>query len=560
MRVAVVGSGVSGLAATWLLNEYSGHTVHLYESDSRPGGHANTVRYTPRDAGSGRGEVGIDVDTGFIVFNPSTYPNFLRFLRLHANTEKVILPTEMTFSVSRDGGAFEWAGKNLFTVFCQAKNLLDPGMWRLVWDVARFNATAGRILLENDRQEQSIGEYLDQEGYSASFRDNYLIPMTAAIWSTPADKCSMEFPATTLIQFLHNHHLLQITGKPSWLTLKGGSKSYVNQILSNLDESHLHLSAPVRSLTRLSEGGTNASQILLRTSSGISETYDHIILACHSDEAIRILRNGEGIEGGSGITPREETILGLFTWNRNEVVLHSDVRLMPKARSAWSCWNYLTQSGVDGNGNRKANSDGVSLQVLCFITAHVPVNAGVRISTGHVNGMNDLQHISESKYGPVLVTLNAPFEPRKELIAGRWRYDHPVLDSNAIAAQQRMHEIQGTSGVSFAGAYLRYGFHEDGFTSGLVAAMALSSQQGPGKETVRPPFPIEYAARDVRRSAIVKLVAAVFDIIEASGARALVGFVASAVLDEEEVFCFEAPETVLRVHISRYCDGEEADR
>lgn len=176
MKVAVVGSGVSGLAATWLLNEHSDHTVHLYEADSRAGGHAHTVRYTPKGA-AGNADDEIDVDTGFIVFNPSTYPNFLRFLRMHASTKGLILPTEMTFSVSRDGGAFEWAGKNLSTVFCQAKNLLDPNMWRLVWDVARFNATAGRILLENEGSEasQSIGQYMDKEGYSLSFQDNYLI-------------------------------------------------------------------------------------------------------------------------------------------------------------------------------------------------------------------------------------------------------------------------------------------------------------------------------------------------------------------------------------------------
>ncbi|KAG6919230.1 hypothetical protein DXG01_008026 [Tephrocybe rancida] len=469
MRVAVVGSGVSGLAATWLLNEHSDHTVDLYESDARPGGHAHTVKYTPR----GKDKESIDVDTGFIVFNPSTYPNFLRFLRLHQATAELILPTEMTFSVSRDGGLFEWAGKNLFTVFCQAKNLLDPTMWRLIWDVARFNATAGRILLQDNQQNLSIGGYLEQEGYSASFRDNYLIPMTAAIWSTPADKCAIDFPALTLIQFLHNHHLLQITGKPSWLTVKGGSKAYVDQILSKLSETRLHLSSPVQSLTRLSE-----SKLLLKTRTGISETYDHVILACHSDDAVRILRNGEGIKGGRGITPQEEKILDAFQWNRNEVVLHSDDRLMPR-----------------------------------------------RLSSPSTDGMNDLQHIPESKYGPVLVTLNAPFQPHDDLVAGRWKYDHPVLDHNAVKAQQQMSLIQGVDGVSFAGAYLRYGFHEDGFTSGLVAAAALSSSSPEGKKTVRPPFVIEYAAKDVRRSFGVELLAVMFAWVEVSGARALVGLV-----------------------------------
>ncbi|KAG6816409.1 hypothetical protein H0H87_006213 [Tephrocybe sp. NHM501043] len=312
MRVAVVGSGVSGLAATWLLNEHSDHTVDLYEADSRPGGHAHTVKYSPK----GQGGESVDVDTGFIVFNPNTYPNFLRFLRLNKRMADLILPSEMTFSVSRDGGTFEWAGKNLFTVFCQSKNLFDPAVWRLLWDVARFNATAGRILLQDDQTSLSI------------------------------------------------------------------------------------------------------------------------------------------------------------------------------------------------------------------------------------DGMNDLQHIPESKYGPVLVTLNPPFEPQGGLTAGRWKYDHPVLNHNvssspihfvapinnlpqAVRAQQQMPLIQGVDGVSFAGAYLRYGFHEDGFTSGLAAVAALSSGDG---NSVRPPFPIEYAMKDVRRSPGVELLAAMFEWIEASGLRALVGMASGAFL------------------------------
>ncbi|RDB14864.1 hypothetical protein Hypma_016412 [Hypsizygus marmoreus] len=501
MKVAIVGSGVSGLAATWLLNEHSDHTVHLYEADARPGGHAHTVSYTP--PGSRNGD-SVDVDTGFIVFNPSTYPNFLRLLRMHGSTRGLVTPTEMTFSVSRDGGAFEWAGKNLFAVFCQLSNLFDLGMWRMLWDVVRFNATAGKVLLEKQDgvdEEESIGQYLDREGYSLAFRDNYLIPMTAAIWSTPPDKCAMDFPARTLIQFLHNHHLLQITGKPSWLTLKGGSKAYVNQILSTLPHSQLHLSTPVASITRLNA----SSKVLLKTEGGANEEYDHVILACHSDDAVRILRAGAG-ESGSGITPDEERILGAFRWSRNEVVLHSDVRLMPKRRQAWSCWNYLTNSTIDERGRRKDNAD-------------------TFFSLNRTYGMNDLQHIPESRYGPVLVTLNPPFQPLDELTRGRWRYDHPVLDAKAVRAQKELPTIQGKHGVSFAGAYLRYGFHEDGFTSGLVAAAALSSLSASKTEnenenekgTVRPPFPIEYAAQEVKWTVGRRVLAGVFDLVQDVG-------------------------------------------
>ncbi|KAJ6544646.1 FAD/NAD(P)-binding domain-containing protein [Mycena vulgaris] len=484
MKVAVVGSGVSGLGATWLLNEYSDHEVHLYEVDTRPGGHANTVKFTPPGK---QPEDGVYVDTGFIVFNPSTYPNFIKFLNLHAIK---ILPTEMTFSVSRDGGLFEWAGSNLMTIFCQPYRLVDPDMWRLIYDVLRFNACARSIITGDSDAECSIGDYLDREGYSDSFKDNYLIPMTACIWSTPPDKCAMDFPARTLIQFLNNHHLLQITGKPSWLTLEGGSRVYVNKILSKLPAAQLHLSTPIKSVS--TEVGS--SKVQLTTASGAAETYDHVIFACHSDTALSILQAGEGM------TAEEQKILGMFQWNRNEAVLHSDVKLMPQSRLAWSCWNYLTQSVLDSQGRRKANSDQVSLTY----------------------GMNDLQHISEAKYGPVLVTLNPPFEPREGTLAGRYQYAHPVLDANAVRAQKLMPKIQRARGLSYAGAYLKYGFHEDGFASGLAAASHLIS------DPTTLPFAIDLEVD--RRPGSARAAVMFFALFEATGARGVVGFVGTWVL------------------------------
>lgn len=443
MKVAVIGSGVSGLAATWLLNEHSQHEVHLYEADSRLGGHANTVDFTP--PGSKTGE-SVPVDTGFIVMNPTTYPNFLRFLKTRPGVS--ILPTEMTFSVSRDRGLFEWAGKNLSTIFCQITRLLDPQMWRLIYDVLRFNACSRRLIMDEQWHkptpdggkigqtglELSIGEYLDREGYSQSFRDNYLIPMTACIWSTPPDTCFADFPARTLIQFFNNHHLLQITGKPSWLTINRGSKQYVQSIISNLPKDRLHLSSAVTAVHSKNKG------FWVVTANEASD-YDHVIFACHSDTAHSILKRSEGA------TEEELNTLGSFKWSRNEVVLHSDERLMPRNRIAWSCWNFLTSSVVQADGTKKANADVVSLTY----------------------GMNDLQSIPYNKYGAVLVTLNPPFEPEASKVAGRYKYDHPVLDAQAILLQSRMGRIQGMRGISYAGAYLRYGFHEDGFTSGLRA-------------------------------------------------------------------------------------------
>ncbi|KAK7677754.1 hypothetical protein QCA50_019306 [Cerrena zonata] len=352
MKIAVVGSGVAGLSATWLLNEHSDHEVHLFEASNRPGGHANTVTYTPQNGKP------VDVDTGFIVFNPSTYPNFINFLNRYPSLRSAILPTEMTFAVSRDRGAFEWAGNNLFTVFAQPSRLLDPNMWRLIYDVLRFNTCARRVAMEYSKvnEDVSIGDYLNREGYSDAFRDNYLIPLTAAVWSTPPDKCALDFPARTLIQFMSNHHLLQITGKPSWLTLKGGSRVYVDQIIYNLPKSQLHLSTPVVSVSTDPQTNSSRSPMTLKTADGKTETFDHIILACHSDTALKLLRAGD-----SGTTVDEEQILGAFKWNRNEAVLHSDIELMPKRRLAWSCWNYLTSSATTRDGKTKANVDQVAL-------------------------------------------------------------------------------------------------------------------------------------------------------------------------------------------------------
>ncbi|KAH9841479.1 uncharacterized protein C8Q71DRAFT_331646 [Rhodofomes roseus] len=499
MKVAVVGSGVAGLAATWVLNEYSEHEVHLYEAD-RIGGHANTVSFTIA------GEV-VDVDTGFIVFNPTTYPNFLRFLCLYPSLKARIQATDMTFSVSRDNGAFEWGGASLGAVFCQAQHLLDPNHWRMLYDVVRFNACARRLLDSRTcglyaSEEISIGEYLRREEYSQSFIDNYLIPMTAAIWSTPPDKCALDFSARTLIQFMHNHHLLQIFGKPSWLTLAGGSKCYVNRILSNLPAAQLHLSRVKSAKVRKVHG------IELKTASGERAVYDHVIFACHSDTALDILR------AGGGATPEEERILGAFEWNENVAVLHFDNALMPERRATWSCWNYLTASEEGKDGRKKANVDRVSLTYW----------------------MNALQHIPERDYGPLCVTLNPPFEPDPSRVIGEYHYEHPVLNAKAIRAQQEMPRIQGERGISFAGAWLKYGFHEDGFTSGMRAAAALlracpspsahesaSSDTGEGPSETTLPFEILDADRECEEDGATMLLALFFDVLEGTWLRAIIG-------------------------------------
>ncbi|KAF9220868.1 FAD/NAD(P)-binding domain-containing protein [Gyrodon lividus] len=503
MKIAVIGSGVSGLAATWLLNEHSDHEVHLFEADNRAGGHANTVRYH-------LGGEDVDVDTyapaslssyplkyclffrGFIVFNPATYPNFLRFLKRYPDI--TILPTEMTFSVSRDYGLFEWAGNNPASVFCQPSRLLDPSMWRLLYDVLRFNACARRLVIDDNSTENcSIGDYLVREGYSGAFCDDYIIPMTAAIWSTPPDKCALEFPARTLVQFMSNHHLLQITGKPSWLTIKGGSRNYVKAILSKLPESQLHLSTPIASVGSVSDGA-----VRVKTAAGQLLEFDFVIMACHSDTTLSLLKEG------SGITEEEEEILARFTWNRNEAVLHNDISLMPKSRRAWSCWNYLTFSSVDAKGVRTANVDKVA---FCLLTPPIADN------------MNDLQHLPADKCGPVLVTLNPPVELARGAVAARFRYDHPVLNTEALLSHKQMNRIQGRRRILYAGAWLGYGFHEDGFTSGLRAVAEHI-------DGVRLPFEIT-SADWVPRTVFV---AHIFDTLERSGIRSVFGKVLSFML------------------------------
>ncbi|KAK0191228.1 hypothetical protein F5146DRAFT_590504 [Armillaria mellea] len=486
MKIAVVGSGAAGLASTWALNEYSDHQVHLYEAEDRIGGHANTV-LLPARAGSEE----CHVDTAFIAFNRCTYPNFLRFLRLDPTIR--ILSTSMSFSVSRDNGFFEWSGKNIWSIFCQRKRLLDPSMWMLLYDIIRFNMCARRLLNGPVELGLSIGEYLHREGYSDSFRDNYLLPMTAGIWSTPPDAFAMTFPAQTLIQFMMNHQLLRVIGKSEWLTIAGGSQEYIKRIIENLPQDQLHLSTPIHSLTNI--GDAAAPQILLTTANGESEAFDRIIFACHSDAALSILK------AGGGLTDEEYQILSAFRWNENECVLHYDEELMPKNREAWSCWNYLAESSVDEYGRTRLNPPRLSITF----------------------GMNALQHLPYAKHGPVLVTLNPPYEPRPEMIIGRWKYDHPLLDANAKRSQARLKCIQGVRSIYYAGAYLKYGFHEDGFTTGLEAAEAVAASCS---SSLRLPFSV---IRDGGQSSEAaspiwcRIAALAFDILEMSGVRRVVG-------------------------------------
>ncbi|KIS66685.1 uncharacterized protein UMAG_04749 [Mycosarcoma maydis] len=491
MKIAVVGGGVSGLSSVWALNEYSSHQVHLFEPLPWIGGHANTVSFASPTSASPASAATTPVDTGFIVFNRVTYPNFLRFLQL---TGVEILNSDMSFSVTRfisslgGYGGFEWAGGSPAALFCQASNLVNPAHWRMVWDIVRFNQQSVDYLREcrqksNKDAQISIGEWLDQRDYSTNFRRNYLIPMTASIWSTPPDTALSSFPALTLLRFMHNHHLLQILDRPQWLTIKNGSRSYVDRILSRLPEERIHQGNQHGHVVAAWIDGRNAKWTLKTADGHKHSGWDRIIFASHADDTLKMLLEGEA--EGLGVGKDVIDTLATFRFSENTAVLHADTRLMPTRRQAWSAWNFLAETiGSSDSTNAKVNAK----QVGDSNRADVD-----RVSLTY--WMNLLQSLPETTYGPVFVTLNpttdpsSPYTPRPDLVLRRQTYTHPLYTPDTVLAQAHLRTLQGTRGAFFVGAWTNYGFHEDGFSSGLRAADAI--------DAVYLPFDIKHAERDV---------------------------------------------------------------
>ncbi|KAI1438648.1 amine oxidase [Xylaria sp. CBS 124048] len=431
-KVAIVGSGSAGVGALWALNR-THHDVYLYEAADRLGGHTNTVEWK-------RGKFRALVDTGFIMLNAATYPNFMSFLR-RANIP--ILTTQTTFSVSRNKGKFEWADSSLDAIFCQRTNLLSPKMWRLVFDIFRFNKFSLDLLRDGDTglngshpsatNLESVGHYLDRQGYSDTFRNDYLIPLTAAIWNMSPDKCALQFPVVMLVRYMWSHHLLDtFTTRPDWLTLQNGAKSYVDAIMKGFPPNHLFLKTAVKHLSNDGNG-----QVRLHLENGRTDVYDHVILATHGDQAFQII--------APSATEEERSIMSNFHTSETTCVLHSDLSLMPKRSKAWSSWNYLTVSSP-WTGK---DIDQVSLTY----------------------NMNFLQHIPREAFGDVLVTLNPIHEPKAETVQGRYSYSHPMFTPETVEALERLPNIQNKRGISYAGAWTGYGFHEDGFSSGLRVAI-----------------------------------------------------------------------------------------
>jgi predicted NAD/FAD-binding protein len=440
-RVAIIGSGISGLAAAHALQGLA--LITLLEAGDYFGGHTHTVDMTLPDA---LGQpITFGVDTGFLVLNERTYPNLLALL---AELDVPIAQSDMSFSVQAPGaapggGVLEWSGSNLSSVFAQRRNLGNRRFWRMLADIVRFNRTTtqlaaqGADLVENSALLQPLGDFLREQGFSDEFRDWYFLPMMGCIWSCPTDQM-LAFPVATMVRFCHNHGLIQITNRPQWYTVAGGARQYVQKIVARIPDARL--SSPVQQVLRDAQGVRVLSRCQGHTR---DERFDAVVFACHSDQTLALLAEGASDE--------ERAVLGAIRYQPNLAVLHTDTGVLPASRRAWAAWNYARSSEAS------TESAQVCLHYL----------------------LNQLQPLPVSQ--PVVVSLNpqTPIDPTR--VVERFEYAHPVFDLAAIRAQTRVPALQGQHHSYFAGAWTGYGFHEDGLKSGLAAAHALMAahQLGP---------------------------------------------------------------------------------
>ena len=419
-RIAVVGTGIAGMSCAWLLSQR--HEVTVFESEPRPGGHSHTV-------GAPCGGATVPVDTGFIVYNEPAYPNLTALFRhLGVPTQA----SDMSFGVSLDGGALEYAGTDLRGLFAQPRNLLRPRFWAMLRELLRFYREAPRDAAQAGAQP--LDDYLDTHGCGRAFRDDHLYPMAAAIWSTPAAQVG-RYPVAAFVRFCENHGLLQISGRPVWRTVHGGSREYVRRLCAPFSD-RLHLDRPVLGLRREAHG------VRLRTREGwLPEAFDQVVLATHADRSLALLDEP---------TAQERSLLGAFHYTRNLAVLHSDTALMPRRRAVWSSWNYLAARGSDAPPT-------VSYW-MNRLQPHLPQGPGA---------------------DPLFVTLNPPVSPRPEHLIRTEVVEHPLFDAAAMAAQRRLWDLQGQRRTWFCGAYFGSGFHEDGLQAGLAVAEALGGVRRP---------------------------------------------------------------------------------
>ncbi len=405
MRIAVVGTGIAGNTVAWRLRDR--HDITVFEAADYIGGHTNTID-VEEDGGT------FPVDTGFIVFNEHTYPNFIRMLEAIGQPSK---PSNMSFSVHSADDRIEYTGSSLNGLFAQRRNLLRPSFYRMVADIMRFNREAAGDILAHGRH-LTLGEYLSSYGYGDAFRDNYLVPMVAAIWSAEPESV-MDMPALFLVRFFKNHGLMRIGDHLQWRVIEGGSREYVKRLVAG----HRHcirLGNPVTSIRRTPCG------VEITSPAGGRETFDSVFIACHSDQALALLADP---------TPQEEAVLGAIRYQPNEAVLHTDVRALPRRRRAWAAWNYF-----------------------------VPEDRHKQVAVSY--NMNILQGLDTRE--TYVVTLNNDRQIDPDKVIRRIKYDHPVFTLDAIAAQGRQQEINADR-TYYCGAYWRNGFHEDGVVSALDA-------------------------------------------------------------------------------------------
>jgi predicted NAD/FAD-binding protein len=405
VKIAIVGSGIAGNVAAYHLNRE--HDITVFEAGDHAGGHTHThdIEYEGQR---------VAVDTGFIVCNDRTYP---RFLELMAELGVELQPSDMSFSVQCARTGLEYNGTTLNTLFAQRRNLVRPAFWRMIRDILRFNRAAPRLLRWRS-DSILLGEYLDAHGYSREFVEHYILPMGAAIWSAGTDTLR-NFPARYFVRFFHNHGMLTVDDRPQWRTVRGGSARYVEKLTAGFRD-RIRLRTPVESVRRTAAG------VFVKSAGSEAERFDRVFFACHSDQALRLLADAH---------PAEREVLGAIRYQRNEVLLHDDVGVLPKRQRDWAAWNYHL---VDGATERVA------------VTYH----------------MNILQRLQTRT--PLLVSLNLDGVDPKHVIR-QMSYEHPVFTREAVAAQARHAEIDGADRAYFCGAYWGFGFHEDGVVSALTA-------------------------------------------------------------------------------------------
>ncbi|WFE67785.1 FAD-dependent oxidoreductase [Thiomicrospira sp. R3] len=408
-KVAVIGSGISGLASAWFLSQQ--HDVTLFEKNPKLGGHTNTIDIEVEGETS-------SVDTGFIVYNEPNYPYLKAML---AHLEVPTHPTDMSFAVSIDQGKLEYAGNNLNTMFAQRANLFSPKHWRMIFDILRFNKLGKADLKQGLSPDLSLGEYLEINGFGEAMQRDYLLPMAAAIWSCPT-QAMLHFPANSFLQFFENHGLLNVNERPQWQTIVNGSQTYINRIIEK-QCFKIHQSG----ITEVYLPSVSSESTQLISADGERHQFDQVVFACHGDESYQLLK------------PFGFELLKHFRYQLNQAWLHTDINQMPKRRSAWASWNYLSAKTVEAE-------------------------RGVAVSYW----MNQLQPLNLST--DVFVTLNPIEPPDQTKVIQKMDYMHPVFDRAAIQAQADLQKIQGHKNCWFAGAYTGYGFHEDGLTSAVNIA------------------------------------------------------------------------------------------